>query len=64
MTADTILSVLIEIGDDNSRHPQQVEDDTNALDGRGLVTVTMLAARWGVRNENVGKTVWFEVPVS
>lgn len=57
-------AVLIEIGDDNSRHPQQVEDDADALDGRGLVIMTTLAARWGVRDERVGKTVWFEVRVS
>ena len=53
--------VLIEVGDDNSRHPKVVEPDPNALDGRGLLIMMNLATRWGVRNEEVGKTVWFEV---
>lgn len=53
--------VLVEVGDDNSRHPRAVDADDQALDGRGLMIVTALAARWGVRDEAIGKTVWFEV---
>ena len=53
--------VLVEVGDDNSRHPRAVDADDQALDGRGLMIITALAARWGVRDEEVGKTVWFEV---
>ena len=53
--------VLVEVGDDNSRHPRAVETDEQALDGRGLMVITALAARWGVRDEQIGKTVWFEV---
>ncbi|HVB45767.1 MAG TPA: ATP-binding protein [Streptosporangiaceae bacterium] len=29
--------------------------------GRGMVIVTALADRWGVRRRPLGKTVWFEV---
>ena len=61
--AVTLVSggVLVEVGDDNSRHPRAVDADEQALDGRGLMIITALAARWGVRDEQVGKTVWFEV---
>jgi anti-sigma regulatory factor (Ser/Thr protein kinase) len=51
----------IEVADDNSRHPRLAEQDTDALDGRGLAIVAMLAAAWGVTNETFGKTVWFDV---
>ncbi len=54
-------SVLVEVGDDNSRHPTSPVRDADALDGRGLEIVRMLAARWGVRDEMFGKIVWFEV---
>jgi len=59
----TVLNgrVRVEVADDNSRHPRQVEQDDEALDGRGLLLMTGLALRWGVRDEPVGKTVWFEV---
>ena len=53
--------VLVEVGDDNSRHPRVLDADDQALDGRGLMIITALAARWGVRDDEVGKTVWFEV---
>lgn len=53
--------VLVEVGDDNSRHPRGVDADEGALDGRGLMIITALASRWGVRDDELGKTVWFEV---
>jgi anti-sigma regulatory factor (Ser/Thr protein kinase) len=51
----------VEVADDNSRHPQRFDQDTDALDGRGIAIVQQLAARWGVRDDPYGKTVWFEV---
>lgn len=56
--------LLVEVADDNSRHPQRQEPDPNALDGRGLAIIDLLAARWGVRDGAWGKTVWFEVALS
>lgn len=53
--------VRVEVGDDNSRHPQPQEQDSDALDGRGLAILDLLAARWGVRDTDIGKVVWFEV---
>lgn len=55
--------LLVEVADDNSRHPQRQADDPDALDGRGLSIIDLLARRWGVRDDPYGKTVWFEVPV-
>jgi anti-sigma regulatory factor (Ser/Thr protein kinase) len=51
----------VEVADDNSRHPRPVEQDHDALDGRGITIVAMLSHQWGVRTEDYGKTVWFEV---
>ena len=55
-------AVRIEIGDDNARHPQRAERNDQALDGRGLDIVALLARDWGVHDEEGGKVVWFEVP--
>jgi anti-sigma regulatory factor (Ser/Thr protein kinase) len=51
--------VLVEVGDDNSRMPKVVEQDDDALDGRGLNIVDMLAVSWGAREDGRGKVVWF-----
>lgn len=53
--------VVVQVGDDNSRHPSPAARDPEALDGRGLEIVQLVAARWGVRDDDYGKTVWFEV---
>ena len=54
----------VEVGDDNSRHPELRLTDDRALDGRGMHIVALLAARWGVTDEPMGKTVWFELTSS
>ncbi|MFH9420772.1 ATP-binding protein [Streptomyces sp. NPDC017529] len=43
--------------------PAERDADEEDLGGRGLVIVRGLAARWGVRERGVGKTVWCEVEV-
>lgn len=60
VTADP-RRVLVEVGDDNSRLPHLAEQDRDALDGRGMAIVSMLAEAWGVRTDPLGKVVWFEV---
>ena len=60
----TAALVRVEVGDDNSRHPQPQAADADALDGRGVTILQTLAARWGVRDDPYGKTVWFEVRAS
>jgi hypothetical protein len=52
--------VLVEVADDNSRHPQAAEPDADALDGRGISMLAMLATSWAY-DDPYGKTVWFEV---
>ena len=59
--ATTATSARVEVSDDNSRHPVIPLQDHDALDGRGMALVALLATRWGVRDEPVGKTVWFEL---
>jgi anti-sigma regulatory factor (Ser/Thr protein kinase) len=51
----------VDVGDDSSRLPLQKSPDHDALDGRGLQIVDLLATRWGVYDEPLGKTVWFEL---
>ena len=51
----------VDVTDDNSRHPQPQPLDADALDGRGLQIVQLLAARWGVDDQPIGKRVWFEL---
>jgi len=53
--------ICVEVGDDNSRHPRRAAQDPDALDGRGLTILDMLAAGWGVRDDAYGKIVWFEI---
>jgi anti-sigma regulatory factor (Ser/Thr protein kinase) len=53
--------LLVEVGDDNSRLPEIVAQDHDALNGRGLAIVGMLAADWGAHEDDWGKVVWFEV---
>lgn len=53
--------LLVEVGDDNSRLPRMVAQSPEALDGRGLTIVDMLASDWGAREDDGGKVVWFEL---
>lgn len=57
-------AVRVEVADENSRHPQTQEPDVEALDGRGLSIIGLLASRWGVLDQPFGKIVWFEVPTA
>ena len=56
---DDVLHVSVL--DENSRHPTPVAEDPNALDGRGLALVEVVADRWGVDDRPLGKAVWFEL---
>jgi anti-sigma regulatory factor (Ser/Thr protein kinase) len=53
--------IRIEVSDCNSRLPVEGAAGTDAQSGRGLQIVDTLSARWGVRPEAEGKTVWFEL---
>lgn len=54
-------AVRVEVSDDDSRLPVLALAGADALGGRGLTMVDLLASAWGVREEAVGKTVWLEV---
>jgi anti-sigma regulatory factor (Ser/Thr protein kinase) len=51
--------LLVEVGDDNARLPQVLDQDEEAVYGRGLSIVSMLARGWGAREDHRGKVVWF-----
>jgi hypothetical protein len=54
-TAD---EVLVEVTDDCAQLPQRrLPEDDEA--GRGLLLADALAADWGARPAETGKTVWF-----
>ena len=59
-----LTRVHIEIGDTDDRFPlRPLREPTDADAGRGLTLVDALAERWGVRSADVGKVVWFDLPV-
>jgi anti-sigma regulatory factor (Ser/Thr protein kinase) len=51
----------VEVGDDNTRLPHKATPDREALNGRGLAIVDMLAHNWGADAHQQGKVVWFEL---
>jgi anti-sigma regulatory factor (Ser/Thr protein kinase) len=53
--------LLVEVGDDNPRLPRVPDEDSQAFGGRGLAILNQLATDWGVRRNDRGKVVWFEI---
>ncbi|GAA4970223.1 hypothetical protein GCM10023225_10380 [Kineococcus glutinatus] len=51
----------IAVGDGSTRHPTPREAGPDALGGRGLAIVDVLAESWGVRDEGDGKVVWAQL---
>ena len=59
-----LTRVHVEVGDGDDRYPlRPLREPLDTDHGRGLQLVDSLAARWGVRSGDVGKVVWFELPV-
>lgn len=56
--------VLVEVGDDNSRPPVLQPHDEDALGGRGVGLLEVAASAWGVRDQPVGKVVWFALRIA
>ena len=54
-------SVRIAVDDGSDKAPQLGDPSSDALGGRGLPLVAILATRWGWEPLPVGKRVWFEV---
>lgn len=54
----TSRTLTISVQDSSTRHPTERHADDEALGGRGLGIVEVLAADWGVEVDGGGKTVW------
>ncbi len=52
---------LIEVSDRSSALPSPRNYDEDALTGRGLGLVELLAESWGIESESQGKSVWFRL---
>lgn len=52
-----------EVKDWNSRLPHPCTAPEGATTGRGLALVESLAHRWGIDQDDGGKTVWFSLKV-
>lgn len=64
LTAIGADGVRIEVSDARGeRRPELCAEATDAEAGRGLRLVEALAAKWGVAERMVGKTVWAEVAI-
>lgn len=56
--------VRVEVFDENTRLPSFAVAPPDAYSGRGLLLLRELASAWGVESHSqVGKTIWFEVPM-
>jgi anti-sigma regulatory factor (Ser/Thr protein kinase) len=59
--ADDGGHVVVEVSDEGPDMVVQREASFDDTSGRGLFLVNALSARWGVRRQAEGKSVWFEV---
>jgi anti-sigma regulatory factor (Ser/Thr protein kinase) len=51
--------VTVEVWDHSRELPAVQSPSTESVKGRGLLLVEALAARWGTRLNDEGKSVWF-----
>lgn len=54
-------TLCVQVGDRSSVLPGRRHYDDDALTGRGLGMVELLAAAWGIEGDEHGKTVWFQL---
>ncbi|GII76149.1 hypothetical protein Sru01_11310 [Sphaerisporangium rufum] len=59
--ADCWESVHVDVVDDGGETVPHVQGDVFSESGRGLLLVETIADRWGVYQDEAGRTVWFEV---
>ncbi|TKT02107.1 ATP-binding protein [Streptomyces lasalocidi] len=50
----------VEVHDSGGGEPRATAGETCAEGGRGLLLVTLLSDKWGVRQRELGKAVWCE----
>ena len=56
-------TVHVEVEDREPELPGQVDAALDSESGRGLLLVSRIAKRWGVRPASAGKVVWADVAV-
>ncbi|OKJ41740.1 histidine kinase [Streptomyces sp. CB01580] len=57
-------ALVLEVSDSYQWHmPELCTPSLDDVSGRGLVIVDALAAKWGVRPRDPGKTVWAQLPI-
>lgn len=66
-TVDLVVVLLedrvrVEVTDDCDQRLRRRASQELDLSGRGIAIVETLSQSWGVRDRDVGKTVWFELP--
>lgn len=54
-------TLLVEVGDDDTRAPRVAAQSPDAVSGRGMAILETLADTWGVSDGDHGKVVWFTV---
>ncbi len=67
MTYDLAKTVEIEVSDANDRRPPATlpgDPGDSSESGRGLALVAAFTDAWGVRDREVGKTVWARLVVN
>ena len=61
LTVEPEAGVRVEVSDDAPVSPPPAEYRPDAESGRGLLMVSRLASRWGMRPEGPGKVVWADL---
>ncbi|MEY2419338.1 MAG: hypothetical protein QOG90_2018 [Actinomycetota bacterium] len=56
--------IRVAVSDDGPGVPQRLDPLHAEESGRGLLIVDQLAQAWGIERTDVGKTVWFELPLA
>ncbi|MEU8269205.1 ATP-binding protein [Sphaerisporangium sp. NPDC049002] len=59
--ADCYAFVHVDVVDAGSRTAPRLCGELLAEGGRGLMLVDLISARWGVHDDEAGRTLWFEV---
>ncbi|WP_202446722.1 MULTISPECIES: ATP-binding protein [Streptomycetaceae] len=61
LTSDADHRLRVEVRDFTAHRPAVRHPSEQSSSGRGLLLVEALADTWGVRPQDAGKTVWFEL---
>lgn len=59
--ADCFDLIHVDVVDEGGASVPQVGEDRFAESGRGLMLVDLISDRWGVYEDEAGRTVWFQI---